>query len=132
VRPQAREYSSYDRWRADKLRERRGAWEPRRAFQAPLTAQQEIGWHAGKPAARLPSDRAKLSSTDVTRREGRTAVTCELCEGASDGACAASLFDVLQDVGLMTLLHLFSPPPYLSRLWLHEHAWGLTWGRGVP
>ncbi|GBF99839.1 hypothetical protein Rsub_12539 [Raphidocelis subcapitata] len=72
---QAREYSSYDRWRADKLRERRVAWEPRRAFQAPLTAQQEIGWHAGKPAARLPSDRAKLSSTDVTRREGRTATT---------------------------------------------------------
>ncbi|KAI8465717.1 MAG: flagellar associated protein [Monoraphidium minutum] len=72
---QAREYGSYDRWRADKLRERRVAWEPQRSFQAPLTTQQEVGWHTLKPRFPMPSDRAKLSSTDVTRREGRTAAS---------------------------------------------------------
>ncbi|KIZ02710.1 flagellar associated protein [Monoraphidium neglectum] len=72
---QAREYSSFDRWRADKLRERRVAWDPQRSFQAPLTAQQEVGWHALKPRFRMPTDVVKLSSTDVTKREGRTATS---------------------------------------------------------
>lgn len=72
---QAREYSSYDRWRADKLKERRVAWEPQKAFQAAMTAQQEIGWHAAKPHFKLPTEQARLSSTDVIRREGRTATS---------------------------------------------------------
>jgi hypothetical protein len=36
----ARQYSSYDAWRADALRNRRVSWQPQRSFQEPLTTSQ--------------------------------------------------------------------------------------------
>jgi ribosomal protein L37AE/L43A len=48
-----------------------------RSTHAPTHSWQcrQVGWHAAKGAAPLPTERRKLSSTDVTRREGRTAAT---------------------------------------------------------
>lgn len=52
------------------------AWDPQRSFQAPLTTQQEVGWHTLKPRFKMPTDTVKLSSTDVTSGgEGRTAAS---------------------------------------------------------
>jgi hypothetical protein len=39
----ARQYSSYDHWRADHLQHRRVEWNPQTSLQEPLTASQQVG-----------------------------------------------------------------------------------------
>lgn len=133
----AREYSSYSRWRADRLRERRVGWAPQRAFQAPLTAAQEVGWHAAKTLTKLPGDRARLSSTDVTRREGRTKTTCANARAgvgaAWSGPPRAALARGAKRHDWRDQAPTNAPPRTprcrAARLWLHEHA-GLQLRRG--
>ena len=67
------EYSSYDTQRADWLRHSRVGYEARQMYKAPLTTTQDIGWHASKPAPPGQDKRRVLNTTDVTRKEGRTA-----------------------------------------------------------
>jgi hypothetical protein len=38
----ARQYSSYDHWRADHLQHRRVEWNPQTSLQEPLTASQQV------------------------------------------------------------------------------------------
>lgn len=71
----ARQYSSYDHWRADHLQHRRVEWNPQTSLQEPLTASQQIGWHAAKPHMEPVEKRFPLSHTDVTKKEGRNAAT---------------------------------------------------------
>ncbi len=70
---QARQYSSYEVWRADWLRNRRVKWEVTHAFQQPLTTAQQIGWHCIKPHIPAGEKKISLTHTDVTKGEGRCA-----------------------------------------------------------
>eukprot|EP00775_Hariotina_reticulata_P004473 gene4473-4727_t len=71
----ARQYSSFDRWRADHMQHRRVEWDAQMSLQEPITATQQIGWHAAKPHAAPQEERFRLSRTDVTLKEGRSAAT---------------------------------------------------------
>jgi hypothetical protein len=48
---------------------------PQSSLARPLTASQEVGWHAVKPGAAMREEVHCLNHTDVTKREGRTAAT---------------------------------------------------------
>ncbi|KAK9808612.1 hypothetical protein WJX72_000541 [[Myrmecia] bisecta] len=64
-------YTSYSKYRDDKLKHRRVDYCPQKTFQTPVTASQEVGWHTMKP--RTGGDPTfPLSQTDVTLREGRS------------------------------------------------------------
>eukprot|EP00877_Chromochloris_zofingiensis_P003921 jgi/Chrzof1/1352/Cz10g04050.t1 len=69
----ARQYSSYKLWKSDYLKNRRVNWDPQKCFQEPLTASQEVGWHASKPHVATAEQRFVLNHTDVTKKEGRNA-----------------------------------------------------------
>eukprot|EP00878_Enallax_costatus_P026267 GHUV01028166.1.p1 GENE.GHUV01028166.1~~GHUV01028166.1.p1 ORF type:complete len:163 (+),score=27.74 GHUV01028166.1:307-795(+) len=72
---QAKSYKSFDRWKADHRLHRRVEWDPQRALQEPITASQQIGWHAMKPHKETTEVRHPVNHTDVTLKEGRSAST---------------------------------------------------------
>jgi hypothetical protein len=47
----ARQYSSYDHWRADHLQHRRVEWNPQTSLQEPITASQQVRGAAAAAAA---------------------------------------------------------------------------------
>ena len=68
-------YTSYQRLRADKMRNRRPEEDPQNVYAKPLTASQELGWHARQAkTSDIGVQRVfkPLAQTDVTLREGRS------------------------------------------------------------
>mmetsp|Transcript_36861 Transcript_36861/g.81988 ORF Transcript_36861/g.81988 Transcript_36861/m.81988 type:complete len:198 (-) Transcript_36861:800-1393(-) len=64
-----KQYNSKDLQRAHWLRGVRVDYEPQRTLKAPLTTQQDIGWHTKKPTPATESH--ALNQTDVSLKEGR-------------------------------------------------------------
>lgn len=64
-------YTSFNKYHADWVTNRRVGTTQQKTNRAPMTAAQEIGWHVLKPQ---PKDRPYFgsSSTDVTKSEGRS------------------------------------------------------------
>ena len=68
-------HGSHARLTADRAKNRRPRDDPQSAYAKPLTASQELGWHARQArisALGVPRVYRPLAQTDVTLREGRS------------------------------------------------------------